>query len=293
MNNVSDAHLKKKALIAGIRGQDGAYLMEQKRPKIKVSIITVVYNNREYIKDCVQSVLGQTYENIEYIVIDGGSTDGTLNILEEYREKIDRIISEPDRGACDAMNKGIKIASGDIIAILMSDDIYFDESVLEKVVKIMADDRIESCYGDLVYVDRTNTDKIVRYWKAGEFYRDSLRRGWMPPHPTLFIKKEVYLKYGVFNTEYKIANDYDLILRLLWKYGISIRYVPEVLVRMRMGGESNRSFKNIIRKSREDLKTIRQNGVGGLWTLFMKNISKIPQYCVRKDLFIPTQIDDN
>lgn len=214
---------------------------------MKVSIITVVYNNKDTIKQAIESVLLQDYSYIEHIVIDGNSTDGTVEIIKSYEHKISKWISEPDNGIYDAMNKGIKLATGEIIGFLNSDDFYANDSVVETVVNTMEEKCIDSCYGDLVYVDRGNPEKVLRYWRSRHFKENKFKRGWMPPHPTFFVKKWVYDTYGAFNLHFPIAADYELMLRFLHKYRISVAYIPEVLVRMRIGGKSNSSLKNIIR----------------------------------------------
>jgi glycosyltransferase len=249
---------------------------------MKVSIITAVFNSKPHIETCMRSVLSQTYRNIEYIIIDGGSTDGTIEIIKKYGNKVTKWISEPDNGIYDAMNKGIRKASGDVIGILNADDIYANDKVIEKVADMFIQNEVDSCYGDLLYVDKNNTDKIIRYWKS-QPYRDVLfKRGWMPPHPTFFVKKEVYEKYGYFNADFKIASDYELMLRFLEKHKISTFYIPEVLIKMRLGGMSNRSLKNLFIKSSEDYRAWKVNDLkGGFYTILLKNISKIPQFFKR------------
>ncbi len=213
---------------------------------MKVSIITVVYNGKNTIEDCLKSIYSQTYPAIEHIVVDGGSTDGTLDIIKRNKKSISKWISEPDKGIYDALNKGIKMAAGDIIGFLHADDVYAHDKVIETVVSNMKKYNVDSCYGDLLYVDKNNTNKIIRYWKSQPYRNGLFRKGWMPPHPTFFVKKEVYEKYGYFNTNFKIASDYELMLRFLHKYKISTCYIPEVLIKMRLGGASNRSLKNLI-----------------------------------------------
>ena len=168
------------------------------------------------------------------------------------------LVSEPDRGIYDALNKGIKLATGDVIGLLHSDDIYFDENVLAKVAKLFDEKEVDSVYGDLIYVDEEDTSKVFRYWKAGEFNEKSICKGWMPPHPAFFVRKNIYDLYGLYDTTLKIASDYDLILRFLGKHKISTAYLPEVLVKMRWGGKSNRSLKNIIKKSYEDYRALKK-----------------------------------
>ena len=245
---------------------------------MKISIITATYNNEKTIEQTVQSVLNQSYKNIEYIIIDGNSTDNTLQIVNKYAGKINHIISETDKGMYDALNKGIMKASGDIIGFLHADDFYPANDVLEKVEHTFKVYGTQSVYGDLDYVSANDTEKIIRKWKSGSFAFDELKKGWMPPHPTFFVLRDVYWKYGFFNLKYKIAADYDLMLRFLGKYKISAAYIPEVLVKMRWGGKSNRSIKNIFIKSKEDYQALKKNKVGGLYSLFMKNFRKINQF---------------
>ena len=250
---------------------------------MNVSVITAVYNNATCLSDCLKSLSSQTYPHIEHIIIDGGSTDGTLDVIARLTQDASRltphtsrVISEPDNGIYDALNKGIRLATGDVIGFLHADDIYADETVIERVADVMKQKNCDSCYGDLLYVDKVNTDRTIRYWKSGEFSPDLLRQGWMPPHPTFFVKRAVYERAGLFDTSFKIAADYELMLRFLAKHKISTRYIPEVLIRMRVGGASNRSIPNILRKSSEDLRAMKMHNMGGLPTLLRKNLSKLP-----------------
>ena len=249
---------------------------------MKISIITSVYNNESTLEQAIKSVLSQSYSDIEYIVIDGGSTDKTPQIINKYKNKISKIISEPDKGIYDGLNKGIKLATGDAIAFLHSDDIYEDEHVIQKVVDEFANKSVDAVYGDLVYVKKDDDRSIVRYWKSCLFKRNKMKLGWMPPHPTLFIKKEIYKKYGLFDLEYSISADYELILRFFWKYQITSSYIPSVLNRMRFGGASNRSLLNIMKKSLEDLRAIRCYKVGVFSVLVFKNVLKISQYFIKR-----------
>ncbi len=244
---------------------------------MKFSIITATYNSEKTIKDAINSVASQTYKNIEHIIIDGASTDNTLSVINENSGKISKIISEPDKGIYDALNKGIKNASGDIIVFLHADDIYADNTVIEKAATLFSEKKTDSIFGDLQYVSKDDTNKIIRYWKSGEFTFSKLKKGWMPPHPTFFVRKEIYDKYGLFDTNFRIAADYDIILRFLGKYKISTAYLHEVMIKMRIGGESNKSIKNIFKKMKEDLKALKKNNLGSIHTVFLKNISKIPQ----------------
>lgn len=245
---------------------------------MKISIITVVWNNKETIKDAIDSVLSQTYKNIEYIVVDSASSDGTVGIVQSYGEKISTFVSKKDKGIYDGLNKGIFLATGDVIAFLHSDDIYANDTIVEQIAEsFMQDSSLDGVYGDLVYTPKSDTSKVLRYWKSKEFNKSLLAKGWMPAHPTLFLKKDIYKKYGIFDLSFKIAGDYDFMLRVL-SAGIKVKYIPQVLYKMRVGGESNKSLKNIIQKSREDLLALKRNDVGGVFTLLVKNFSKVGQF---------------
>ncbi|MBD3797018.1 MAG: glycosyltransferase [Campylobacterales bacterium] len=245
---------------------------------MKISIITSVYNNASTIEDAIRSVLSQDYSDIEYIVVDGASSDGTVEIIKKYEGQISKFVSEKDKGIYDGLNKGIALATGDVIGFLHSDDIYGDAHIISEVVEAFEKNGTDSIYGDLVYVDKQDTDKIFRYWKSGAYSYKKLTQGWMPPHPTFFVKKACYDKYGDFDLSFGIAADYDFMLRLLGKHKITTAYLPKVLYKMRVGGASNRSLKNIIQKSREDLRAMKKNGVGHIGTLLMKNATKLPQF---------------
>jgi len=245
---------------------------------MKISIITACFNNADTIEDTLKSVTEQTFPDIEYIVIDGKSTDETLQIVSKYSAKIAKIVSEPDKGSYDALNKGIAQATGEIIGFLHADDVYANNDVMAKVSQKFENQPIHSLYGDLVYTAKDDITKVVRTWISGEFKFSDLKKGWMPPHPTFFVHRKIYEKYGNFDTSFRIAADYDIVLRFLASAKISTQYLPEVLIKMRTGGASNKSLKNIIRKSKEDLRALRKNGVGGFGILFMKNARKIPQF---------------
>ena len=243
---------------------------------MKVSIITVTYNSADTLQDCIDSVANQSYKNIEHIVIDGNSKDDTLEIIQN-NTFVSRYISEPDNGLYDAMNKGLKLASGDVIGILNSDDIYDNKDVISDVVNALG--RYEALYTDLCYVDPHDTNLVRRYWKSGGYNRNSFKYGWMPPHPTLFLKREVYEKYGNFNLELKSAADYELMLRFLYKEAVEAVYLPKITVKMREGGVSNQSLKHRIKANKEDRKAWKINGLKIPFLLqILKPLRKIPQY---------------
>lgn len=246
---------------------------------MKISIITVVWNNVETINDAINSVLEQTYENIEYIIIDGGSTDGTLEAIKNYGKKIDRFVCEKDKGLYDAMNKGIGIASGDIIGILNSDDVYYDNNVIKDVVNKIKISQVDIVFGDLYYVQKNNIQNIIRYWKSSEFKKGAFAKGWHPPHPTFFVAKEIYDAYGLFDLNMSISADFELMLRFLEKYNTSSAYLPRVLVRMRMGGVSNNSMNNTIDGLRAILNAFDKNKikVNKLMYLVYRYLPKIIQ----------------
>ncbi len=229
--------------------------------KLKISIITVVYNNSVTIEAAINSVLNQDYPNIEYIVIDGKSNDGTLDIINRYRNKIHTVISEVDLGIYDAMNKGLKLATGDVIGILNSDDLYANNSILNEVMKhFINDNNLDILYGDLVYVKHDNVNKIVRTWISKHYYPNFFDNGGVPPHPSLFVSAKVYQEAGFFNLKYKLAADYEFMLRIFKSFNYKIKYLPLVLVNMRLGGATNNSIKNIFKGNVEILSSWKENG---------------------------------
>lgn len=246
---------------------------------LKVSIITVVYNNATQLGGCLTSVREQDYPDIEHIVVDGASTDGTLDVIRAHESDIAKWVSEPDGGLYSALNKGISMATGDVVGLLHSDDIYFNDRVISDVVRRLSQTGADSLYGDLYYVSREAPDKVIRYWKSSPYRPGKFTMGWMPPHPTFFVRRDVYERHGVFRTDLRISADYELMLRFIEKQGITTAYLPQVLVRMRLGGQSNRSIPNMIRKTREDYRAWDINGLRrSLWTIPLKNISKVPQF---------------
>lgn len=246
----------------------------------KISIITVVRNSSDTISDCMRSVQSQTYPNMEHIIQDGCSTDGTLEIIEKLQTRTTHLVSESDMGLYDALNKAINRATGEIIGILHSDDFYADARVLEKVALLFEDTNIDGVYADLAYVSKNDTHKIIRKWKSGSYNIEKLYYGWMPPHPTVFLKKSIYDDFGLYNLEYKISADYDVMLRYMLEGKIKLHYLPIEVVRMRVGGVSNRSMSNILQKMREDLKIINSQDLWGIGTLVLKSLRKLGQFFV-------------
>lgn len=249
---------------------------------MKVSIITAVYNNKTYLQDAIDSVYNQSYKNIEHIIVDGNSNDGTIDLIKKNENKISKWLSENDKGIYDALNKGLKLATGDLIGFLHSDDIYASNEIIETIVNKIKKSNSDSIYGDLLYVSKNDTNNIIRFWKSKNFHYKLLKKGWMPPHPTFFVKKHIYNQYGGFNTNFKIAADYDLMLRFLGQKIISTSYLPQIIIKMRVGGLSNNSIRNIIRKSYEDFLALKINSIGGFDTLILKNTSKFSQFVKKR-----------
>lgn len=246
---------------------------------MKVSIITVVYNGAEHIRDCIESVINQTYTNIEYIIVDGNSTDETVNIVHSYGTKVARFVSEPDNGLYDAMNKGIRLATGDVIGLLNADDFYRHDRVIENMVATFARMDSDAVYGDMLYVDRTDTRKLKRYWRSGWYHDGAFLWGWMPGHLSFFAKRRLYEQYGSFRLDMKSAADYELMLRFIHKNGAKLGYMDEVTIVMRAGGISNSSLKNRLRANSEDRLAWDYNGLTPyFFTLWLKPLRKLKQY---------------
>ena len=246
-----------------------------------ISIITITYQSVATLKETVNSVLSQSCKNLEYIIVDGGSNDGTIEFLNQQGDKI-RWISEPDHGIYNALNKGIMLAKGDYIGFLHSDDIFGNEQIIEKIYNTAKNNNPDIIYGDLEYVYKSDTEKVLRYWKSCDFKQGLLQRGWMPPHPTVYIKKAWYTKIGGFNETFKIAADYEFMLRLFSQPDIKTCHINDVVVKMRTGGTSNRSLSNVIQKMKEDYKALKLNKIGGIYSLLLKNLSKFNQFTSRK-----------
>lgn len=250
---------------------------------MKISIITVCFNAASTLGDTLDSVASQTYKDVEHIVVDGGSTDGTIEILKSGRGCISSWKSETDKGIYDAMNKGIALSTGEIIGALNADDVYADNNVLATVADVFSDPGIDACYADLVYVDNRDTNRIVRYWKSRAYQVGLFKRGWMPAHPTFFVRRSVYENLGNFDLEYKLQADFELTMRFLEIYRINTTYVPKIWIKMRTGGVSNQSYRNIIKGNIEAYKACKKNSLRMLpfFTIFMKVMSRIPQFFKR------------
>jgi glycosyltransferase involved in cell wall biosynthesis len=244
----------------------------------KISIITPAFNSAGTIADTLRSVREQDYPDIEHIVVDGGSTDGTVTILQQTDARI-TYLSEPDEGIYDAMNKGLRMAAGEIIGILNSDDVYAHPAIIGHVVREMESRQCDALYGDLVYVDARDTRRIVRTWIAGEFRLEKFLYGWMPPHPTFFVRRRIYGRYGSFDTSLRSSADYELMLRLLYRHRVTVTYLPECIVRMRAGGRSNSSLRQRLRANAEDRHAWKKNNLQPkFYTTWLKPIRKIPQF---------------
>ncbi len=242
-----------------------------------VSIVTASFNSEDTIRETLQSVANQGYPNIEHIVIDGLSTDKTLEIVKEFSKVV--LISEKDRGVYDAFNKGWKVAKGEIIAFLNADDFYANSEVVEKMVEKLDKKSVEAVWADLDYVDRLNPEKIIRHWKSSEYKNNSFFRGWAPAHPTFFARRELYEKFGGFDEQFKIAADYELMFRFLEVNRVVGVYLPETTVKMRVGGMSNNSIKNILRANWEVYLAFKKNKLRGGWLVAaLKPFSKLSQF---------------
>lgn len=245
---------------------------------MKISIVTATYNSVATLADCIESVNRQSHPDIEHVIVDGGSRDGTAALARSLARRSSQVSSERDEGIYDALNKGIARSTGDVVGFLHSDDFYPDAEVLADVAAAFSSPDVDAVYGDLQYVSKHDTAVVVRHWRSRPFAPALLKKGWMPPHPTLFVRRAAYDRIGGFDRRFSISADYHSILRLFQERGFRGVYLPRVLVKMRVGGASNRSLSNIVRKSREDLTALRETKVGGWWTLAQKNLSKLPQF---------------
>jgi glycosyltransferase involved in cell wall biosynthesis len=254
---------------------------------MKVSVVTVCYNSAATIGDAILSVASQSYGDREHIIIDGGSTDGTGAVIQRHADKISRLVMEPDEGIYDAMNKGIALSSGDVIGFLNADDVYANDRVLARAAEVLSDPSVDACYADLVYVDAKDLNRVVRYWRSCPYVDGLFGKGWCPPHPTFLVKKRIYEAFGCFDLTYPIGNDVELMMRFLARHKISSVYIPELFVKMRIGGVSNRSFFNIIRQNIQILKAAKQNNVpvSPLVFIIAKVFSRVYQFKNKPDTF--------
>jgi glycosyltransferase involved in cell wall biosynthesis len=245
--------------------------------ELKISLISVVFNAQNTIERCINSVLQQGYKNVEYILIDGGSTDNTIQIINRYKQNIDLFISEPDSGVYDAMNKGISKATGDIIGTLNADDYFAGTDILQQVAAAFAENNTDILYGDLDYIDES--DKVIRKWRSGRYKKGIFNWGWMPPHPTFYCKRELFEKFGTYKLDYGSAGDYELMLRFVHHNDKDIYYLNKVMVKMKQGGISNKSLSNRVEALRFDLKAMQNNEISfPIMTVFLKPCRKILQF---------------
>ncbi len=246
---------------------------------MKVSIVTGTYNSEKYVADCVSSINDQSYDNIEHIIIDGASTDGTVAKIKNTPNRVSQLISEKDRGIYDAMNKGLKLAKGEVIGILNSDDFYNSHDVIATVVDCFQDDKVDLVFGNLFYVNQQNTDTIVRKWRSGPYTDNGFKKGWHPAHPSFFVRRRVYEQYGYFDLEFKLAADFELMLRFLEKHRLNSVYLDIPMVRMRLGGATNKSWSNIMKGNKECVRAFAKNElpVSRLYP-FYRLVPKLKQY---------------
>jgi glycosyltransferase involved in cell wall biosynthesis len=246
---------------------------------MKVSIITVTFNSEKYLADCIHSVARQNYKNIEHIIIDGKSTDGTLQIIRQHSKHISYWISETDRGMYDAINKGLQVATGDIVGILNSDDMFASADAVRSIVDCFETTGTDTVYGNLVYVDAANTRKINRYWKGLTYKRSRFRYGWMPAHPTFYMRRELLDRYGFYENHYFTAADFEFMARYLFLHKVSSQYIDAMLVKMRSGGISNMTLKSRFRANRRDFLAMKKNKIPFSFAVsILKPLIKIPQF---------------
>lgn len=246
---------------------------------MKITIVTVVYNGQQHLADCIESVLAQTYPHIEYILIDGNSTDRTYQIAQQYQDRLSVLLSEPDKGMYDALNKGIALATGNVIGILNADDMLADSTVIAEVAKKFEATKAEALYGDLNYVAPDNIARILRKWRSSKAKPTDLALGWMPAHPTFYVKAELFKRLGGYQLNYGSAADYELMLRFLYKHRISTVHLPMLMVNMRSGGMSNQSIRHRYAAMQNDYAALKHNQVPlPLLTLLLKKLRKIKQF---------------
>jgi len=248
---------------------------------LKISVITAVWNSEGTVGDAIASVAGQTHADVEHVIMEGNSSDGSLVAIDRAKHSRMRLISEPDDGIYDALNKGVHNATGDVIGFIHSDDFLAHDRALARIAAAFEDPSVEAVFSDLDYVSQADTSRVIRHWSTGPYHPRRLKYGWMPPHPTLYLRREIYERFGSYDINFGIAADYDFILRYFSQATGKSVYIPEVLYKMRVGGVSNRNLAKIRQKMAEDMLAIRRNGVGGVHTLVLKNLSKVGQFVVR------------
>jgi glycosyltransferase len=254
---------------------------------MKISIITVTFNSEKYLADCIDSVQRQSYKNIEHIIVDGNSKDGTVAIIKAYENKIAKWISESDRGMYDAINKGMAMATGDVIGVLNSDDMLFSHDVIGEIVNTFETEKVDSIYGDLHYVDREVTSRVFRTWKGKKYDRNLFKMGWMPGHPTFYIKKSAIDLHGGYENHYFTAADYEFMARYLFKHEISSFYLPKLIVKMRRGGASNKNINGRFRANRRDYLAMKRNAIPMPFLVsILKPLIKVHQYNLKASLGI-------
>lgn len=249
---------------------------------MKISIITAVFNAVDTVEETILSVANQTHSDVEHIVVDGASTDGTLGVVDKYRTRLARFVSEPDRGVYDGMNKGLRLATGDVIGFLNADDIYAHEGVLNRVAEVMSNPLIDACYADLVYVDKDDPQRVVRYWKSQPYEEGLFLKGWMPAHPTFFVRRSVYGRFGGFDLSYPRQSDFELTMRFLHVHNIRAVYIPEIFIRMRTGGLSNSGWRGVLKGNLEAYRACKKH-IPGTTPFFIirKILSRFPQFFTR------------
>lgn len=249
---------------------------------MKITIITVCFNSAATIADTLHSVAAQTYPEIEHLIIDGGSKDQTLDIIRLHGAHVKQLVSERDGGIYDAMNKGLRLSTGDVVGFLNSDDMLADPQVIERIARALVSPDIDAAYGDLVFVDPADTRRVVRFWRSGLHFKGACVRGWMPPHPTFYARRALLLEIGGFNQQYRLQADFDLMLRLFELRGVRSAYIPSVLVRMRTGGATTSGLGNVIRGNIEAARSCREHGFpGGLRFILTKVARRLPQFLTR------------
>jgi len=250
---------------------------------MKISVITVCYNSADTIRDTIESVVAQDYKDVEYIIVDGGSSDQTLSILRDYEAQITKLVSEPDLGIYDAMNKGLKLATGDIIGFINADDFYSSKQSLSLIAQAFQAEKIEACYGDLIYIDRHHPSRVVRYWRSSDFKAGLFAKAWCPPHPTFYARRSIFERFGHFDLNYKIAADMELMLRFMEVNKIRTRYIPAVLVKMRTGGASDGNLRSILAQNREVFSAFIKHRIkisaGRFW--INKIMARVRQFIMR------------